>query len=235
MLFAVCDDDSKITDYIKNKLDYITDVKIETILFHSLSEMTGSICKNKIPDAIFMDICVGKENGIDALKNLSHQIFNTPVIFITGYPEFCQDIFIDFKPWGLLTKPIDDHKLLYYINKLVYSYRNENSSVTITSNGRKSKIMCNDIFFLESHERKVIYNTTKGNFEEYIKLDKAIEKLKTDFLKCHKSFAVNLKYVKDFSKLKILLSNGEEIPISRSQYENVRKTIFEYNAKKIGL
>lgn len=236
MLIAVCDDDKNITNYIKIKLDSITNIKIETKLFHSLSEMNNFISTNKIPDAIFMDICVGNQNGIDALKELHHEIFNVPVVFITGYHEFCQDIFIGFTPMGLLTKPIDDEKLLYYINKMVHIFYNKkNIPITVSANGQKFTINHNDILFIESRERKVIYNTINGKFEEYLKLDKAIEKLKTGFLRCHKSFAVNLQHIKDFTKNKILLLTGEEIPISRSHYENVKKTILEYNAEKMGL
>lgn len=235
MLFAVCDDDNNITGYIKNKLDSIKDVKTETVVYNSVSELTDAILDNNTPDAIFMDICVGKYNGIDELKKIKHKLINTPVIFITGYPEFCQDIFIDFKPWGLLTKPIDDEKFMYYVNKIIYSQHNKDFEINITSNGRKTKILCKDILFIESRERKVIYNTTNGLFEEYIKLDKAMQKLSNNFLRIHKSYAVNLKYIKDFSKSRILLITGSELPISRSHCDDVKKTIFEYKSQILGI
>ena len=47
-----------------------------------------------------------------------------------------------------------------------------------------------------------------------IKLDdNAMNKIDNSFLRCHKSYAVNLKYISDFSKCKISLTNGNYIPV----------------------
>ena len=45
-----------------------------------------------------MDIVLGDNNGIDELRKLSKYLRGVPVIFVTGYTEYCQDIFIDFSP-----------------------------------------------------------------------------------------------------------------------------------------
>lgn len=136
----------------------------------------------------------------------------------------------------MLTKPIDKQKLFFYIDK-INSYYNTNKQLTvkISTYGQTISIDKNNIIFLESHERKVMYHTNSQKYEEYIKLDNAMNKLDNSFLRCHKSYAVNLKYVSDFSKSNILLINNKSIPVSRSHYDNVKKLIYEYNASKIGL
>ena len=75
----------------------------------------------------------------------------------------------------------------------------------------------------------------KKIFEEYIKLDEVSEKLKTGFIRCHKSYLVNLDYVKDVTDSDIVLKSGELIPISRSCKDAVKNDYFEYNAARIGL
>lgn len=235
MLFAICDDDNNVACYIKNKISKICPASTEIVIFNSASELTDYVINKRAPNAIFMDICLDNENGIDAIKKRGNHIIDIPVIFITGYTEYCQDIFIDFKPWGLLVKPIDNDKLEYYINKLYDIYGNRPSSIFINVNGQQSKILTNDILFIESDKRKVIYHTTNGKFEEYTKLDSAVEKLGAGFLRCHKSFAVNLKYVTNFEKSKIILSTKREIPVSRSYCQSVKTAIFEYKALQIGV
>ena len=107
---AVCDDDRTITDYIKLLIDTEFGTNIQTKIYNSVDDLESSILKNEIPDAIIMDICIKNENGLEMLKRVRKHIPTTPVIFITGYLEYCQDIFIDFNPWGLITKPIDKNK-----------------------------------------------------------------------------------------------------------------------------
>ncbi len=123
MVIAVCDDDKKITDYIGSVINKKFGNQILIKSYNFLNDLETSIFKNEIPDAIIMDICVKKDNGIEMLRKIREQILTVPVIFITGYTEYCQDIFIDFNPWGLLTKPIDKDKLFYYIDKIINYYK----------------------------------------------------------------------------------------------------------------
>lgn len=60
-------------------------------------------------------------------------------------------------------------------------------------------------------------------------------KLDNSFLRCHKSYAVNLKYAVDLLKYKIVMSDGTKVPVSRNYYDNVKKMIFKHKASKIGL
>lgn len=236
MIIAICDDDKKITDYIESSINSEFGKQIHTKSFNVLKDLENAILKNEIPDTIIMDICVKEENGIDTLRKIRKYIPNIPVIFITGYTEYCQDIFIDFNPWGLLTKPIDNKVLFYYINKIINQFNlGKPSLIKISVQGQNISIDKSKIIYLESRERKVTYHTVTDNYEEYIKLDVAMNKLDNSFLRCHKSYTVNLKYAAKLSKSKIILTNGESIPVSRSHCENAKKRFFDYKALKMGL
>ena len=151
MLVAVCDDDRTITDYIKLLIDTEFRDIIQTKIYDSASDLESSILKNEIPDAIIIDICIKNENGLEMLKRVREHIPTTPVIFITGYLEYCSDIFIDFNPWGLITKPIDKNKLFYHINKILkYLTLNKPLSIKISVNRQniiidKSKILYSSV------------------------------------------------------------------------------------------
>lgn len=236
MLVAVCDYDRTITDYIKLLIDTEFRDIIQTKIYDSASDLESSILKNEIPDAIIIDICIKNENGLEMLKRVREHIPTTPVIFITGYLEYCSDIFIDFNPWGLITKPIDKNKLCYHINKILKYYNfNKPLSIKISVNRQNIIIDKSKILYLESHERKVTYYTAADKYEEYIKLDNAMIKLDNSFLRCHKSYAVNLTYAVDLLKYKIVMSDGTKVPVSRNYYDNVKKMIFKHKASKIGL
>ena len=64
--------------------------------------------------------------------------------------------------------------------------------------------------------------------EEYVfyaGLEDVQRQLGEEFLRCHKSFLVNLEKVVRFSKEQIVLEDGTNIPISRSYAKNVRQRL----------
>lgn len=236
MLFFICDDNSDINSFIRDKIYERYGKAVDTVLFTDANVLTEYITNEKTPDAIIMDICVANVNGITSLKGIKNKIKNTPVIFITGYMEYCQDIFFDFNPWGLLTKPIDEEKLYYHIDNLVAQYKRKHLKINITFAGERISANLSDIVYVESRGRKTIYHFSDNKIlQEYIKLDDAFEKLKTGFLRCHKSYSVNIEYIKNISDTEIILQTGDSVPISRSYKDKARRAYFEYSAAEIGL
>ena len=48
------------------------------------------------------------------------------------------------------------------------------------------------------------------------------------FVKCHRSYIVNVKHINSITKNKVFLSNGMKIPISRSKYKEVSDAFINY-------
>ena len=48
------------------------------------------------------------------------------------------------------------------------------------------------------------------------------------FLHCHKSYAVNMNYVRNMDKKRVILLSGKEIPISRARYNESRERYLVY-------
>ena len=233
MLFLICDDKKQITDYIETAINNKYHNQVKTITFTSASEAVKYITNVKIPDAVIIDICVGEENGIAAIKNISDIIKKTPVIFITGYYEYCQDIFLNFKPFALITKPIDENKILYHIDKIIRRKLEENKAIDIIFNRCIVSVNTDEITYIESMDRKTIYHLENRQYEEYIKLDAALSKLSRRFIKSHKSYAVNVDYIKSIQGSTITIRQGITIPISRKFKDSFRKSYFAIKSEMI--
>ena len=230
MLMTICDDDRFITEYIKN----ITQThfpQIDVVTFQSARKMTEYIVKENIPDIIISDICVGEEDSIDELKQISDRIRHTRLIFFTGFFLRCQDIFLSFNPYGLLTKPLEEKKILYYLNKIVEEEK-KSDIFYIFFRGNRFRLSYHQVMYVESSGRKVIYYTKEAHFEEYIKLDQAIQKTKGYLFRCHKSYAVNPRYIYDVGLKECVLKNGTTIPVSRNHHKETKVRYMEYLAQK---
>lgn len=234
MYIYICDDEKIICDNLKNIISkQYKDIEIKT--FQNVVDMKNALSENsEKPFLIFMDICLETDNGIDFAKSMKGTTSEIPIVFITGFTEYCQDIFLEYRPFGLLTKPISEEKLFYYINNAIKKNNYKNLSIDITHSKNIVKVKNCDIQYIESNKRKVIYFTKEKEYEEYIKLDEALEKLITGFLRCHKSFAVNLSYISAFDKENIITKAGKKIPVSRSYRDIVEKTYLDYISDRIG-
>ena len=51
------------------------------------------------------------------------------------------------------------------------------------------------------------------------------------FVSSHRSYIVNLRYVRSIGKVQITLDNGDNIPISRRLYNEVNKEFIDFYMK----
>ena len=49
-----------------------------------------------------------------------------------------------------------------------------------------------------------------------------------EFVRCHRSYIVGVKYIKSVSKTDITLDSGAKIPLSRSHYQTVNQAFIRY-------
>ena len=235
MVFAVCDDNIETQEILKNALQKRYSEACECVCFNESEELKLYIENKRLPDCIIMDICIGDKNGISELRKIRQRLSNLPVIFITGYPEYCQDIFIDFTPFGLLTKPVALDKLYYYADRISAGAAQRDIIISVTLGRGQHILNSGDIMYIESERRKIIYHTKSGIFEEYSKMDDALDKLKIGFIRCHKSFAVNYKHIKTFSKDKIIMYDKTVIPVSRMYGESAKSRFYTLKSKSLGM
>ncbi len=101
----------------------------------------------------------------------------------------------------------------------------ENSSVNTISplcvieNGMQICLDPEDIVYLEGNGKYCIIRTVNETYNSAKTLSEALGCLPEDrFCRTHKSFAVNIDYIKTFDKSVITFSNGEKALISKTFY-----------------
>ena len=120
--------------------------------------------------------------------------------------------------------------------KNVMDNATENSKNNIVSKGKilirhRGKICLipiNEILYLESQLHKINIVLENKQYQCTGRLEYFLERLGKNFLKCHKSYIVNMDYILEFCKKEITLSSGEKIPVSKSCYPNAKYKLYEY-------
>ena len=223
----ICDDEENILKKLENKIQELQPKQWEIETVRTL-KMLENMLETDIPDLIFLDILLDDGNGIDLACKIQKEHPYIPIIFITGYTEFAQEIF-RIKPIYMLTKPFGDERIKDALNRAHdFIEKCHSKYIKIVSNGNIYNIDCKNICFVESNKRKVVIHTIDGKYEIYMSMKEFKTLLTDNFFSCHKSYVVNMNYIQKISKTEIVLSTGDCVPISRSNYKSVKENFMRH-------
>lgn len=97
-------------------------------------------------------------------------------------------------------------------------FAKERQYISILANREIVRIRIRDIIFAETLDKKVIIHTGEGDFSSYISMDSLEKHLRIshrEFLRCHRSFIVNLNYVDSLKGNDFLMKNGKTVFIKK--------------------
>lgn len=230
MNIAVCDDDaldrSRIAElaYFYGK-EAMVNFKIDT--FENGEDLLSAFKKSAYV-IVFLDIFLGKSSGVEIGYKIRELSQDCIIIFTTVSPDYMAEGF-DIGAAHYLIKPINYEGVQKALNRCKWLFERDEKYFKIMINRRNRYIRLNDVLYFESLDDVVLIhtvhkilkaNTTLGNIEKSIGGE--------PFLKCHKSYIVNMNYIKNILKTDFELENGEKIPIRKNGRKGVIEKFDEY-------
>lgn len=226
----ICDDDARIAEYISFLLKSYQGCAFNVQNFLGEDDLLFYLHGEHriIPELIFMDINLTSCNGINLAAKILKDFPTIKVIFITAEVRYCQDIFAA-KPVAFLLKPIDSTRFNNALQLAIQQIESEQANI-IMVNTQKTifKLYLSKIVYIESRLRKVIYHTDEREYEVYAHLSDVEQRLSKNFVRCHKSYIVNLDFATSLEGVFIVLHNGEKISVSNSKIRAVKQRFTEY-------
>ena len=225
---AICDDNITTTGELETMLQEIARkhfIQSETEVFWDGKKLAESVERGACFDIIFLDIEMGKEDGITVARRIMEWDKNILIIYVTSHESYMQESFA-VRPFRFLVKPVGESKLEKCFLEAYEEVSGNDSYFRYSYQRMNHKIPIRDILYFESNRRKISIVTQKGDFELYGKLNEIEESLKISkaaFLRVHQSYLVNYKYVEGLGYDFVVMDNGKRISIS----EDRRKRISE--------
>jgi len=232
---AICDDEIlDCCNAAKEIKDILENMGISHTIrqFHSGKELLKAV---ESFDMIFLDIMMSDMDGMKTAQLLRQKAFHKILVFVSSSREYVMDAF-DVEAFYYLTKPIDKGKLIHIIKRAARKLEhNPEESIIINKERRYQKILLRDILYFEIRGRVVSVHSTSGMFDYYEQIGALEEKLHgKGFVRCHKSFLVNLRHVDTYSREEITLTGGERVVIAKRRYETFCKEILDYMKRNGG-
>lgn len=225
---AICDDDIALTGKLETILLRIARVnllQIDTEIFWDGLKLAKIIENGLRFDIIFLDIEMGRTDGISIARRIRESDKNVLIIYVTSHESYMQESF-EVRPFRFLIKPVEQERISICFRAACEEISSGEHYFRYSYQRVNHKVLLRDILYFESNKRKINIITNKGECELYGKLnevEKILQTSKAVFLRVHQSFLVNYKYIHGLGYDFVIMENGKQISIS----ENRRKKISE--------
>ena len=179
-------------------------------------------------DIVFLDISMGELDGMQTAKKMRKRGFLGCIIFLTSYTERVYEAF-EVKAFRYLLKPINYRMLEEVLDLLSHEIaKAEKEYIIITTKQKMVRVAYEDVLYIESIGKNIEIHTLDKNYIMREKVSE-FERILIDkgFFRVHKSFLVNLEYIKEIVNDRVVLENGEVIYVSRLRMKQLKETFIE--------
>lgn len=230
---AICDDvkmwHHEIVDSCKN---FFIGKKVDLNFYSYYSGEEIVRERSRQIDVLFLDIEMGKFSGLDAMARIENMVNIKTIVFVTSHPEAARYAF-GFKTVGFITKPINVDELQTKLRG-IYAKIMPEEIISFSDKSGTFHFRKSDIIYMEADSSYCNIHSEQGISIVSHTLRKCEEALNgMPFLRVHKSFVVNLDYVKNMNAAEIKLINDEKIPIGRSHKDYVSKIYRQYLVREL--
>lgn len=228
MRIVICDDDRDSRENLQKLCKKYLDEKETTIDVFESGDMLFADKLSTI-DIAFLDIEMPGENGICVASKIHQANPKCLIIFVTSYNEYITEAMRNYA-FQFLTKPVKEKDLMIELKRAKDEFSRRISRIVILCNGVERVLEVSKILYVESDNKHVRFVLYGGEVcSTRAKLNTFYEFLfGKNFVAPHKSYMVNMFYVKEFDSQSVTLDNGQTLPLSRSKSEEFKTCFNRY-------
>lgn len=180
-----------------------------------------------IVDLIYMDIKMPGTDGISAAAKLRANGYNGEIIFLTKQSEKAIQGY-DVQAFHFIVKKSSDVNEFerIFLNAVDLVQNKISEYITFQGIGESRNIAIKDISYFSIYKRIITVHYGRESFEFYSSMERVeATMMEYGFLRVHRSYLVNVDYIRDFTAESITLMDGTEITLSRRNSRQIREAI----------
>ena len=228
MKIAICDDRQVFIDRLKG---LITDKSAEVYAFCSGDELLGSDIDF---DIVLLDIEMPGTDGMGVAAELYRRNKRTLLLFITSHSEYSAKGY-EVRAFRYVLKSEPDDFIKRNINDAINEYRSRDFYITVCYKGEYARVLSERIIYIEALGHTITVHTADKDYKGQNKFQDMCSILEEHgFVQCHKSYAVNMRYIESIEKNSCVnTTNGERLPIGRKYSANTISAYLEFADRRI--
>ncbi|MBQ7147916.1 MAG: response regulator transcription factor [Pseudobutyrivibrio sp.] len=236
---AICEDERDIASYIEKTLasEFAKhNIQVEFDIFYNGNKLLEMIDEHYHFDLVFMDIEMPEIDGISICRKIRQTNEDSLVVFISNKDELVFSTF-EVQPFRFVRKSHYDSLLPELVNALDTELARRNPSNIQIVEPRSKDIFSfdvNKIQYVEAQGKNCLIHSVGNITEIKISLSEIEELLKDyEFIKPHRSYLVNYKFITSIKKNNLELTTSELIPISRNRVEDVKHEFIMFTNRSL--
>ena len=214
---AICDDEPLM---VRGLTSHLTSYMEEhSITAYSVSSFSGGCALLERVgsfDVIFLDIQMEQPNGMETARLLRQRGDHSLLVFVTVLKELVFDAF-QVEAYDYLLKPLNIVHFKRTMDRAIRALEQRRAKDIVIQRGTGCEVvLLSDVVYCEVLGRKIYLHKQDGTvIDVYDRLEALERRVDGHFFKCHRSYLVNLDYVRGCQDGQVMLSQGERIPVSR--------------------
>lgn len=228
--FAVCDDEPFMAEEISQYLTrYMEEKNMVSYCVNSFSNGRLLLESDCDFDLIFLDIQMEQPDGMETAKMLRRRKNRSLLVFVTVMKECVFDAF-QVHAYDYLVKPLDYQRFRKTMDRALKDLRQEAAGhLVIRKNNSCQVIPLSQIMYCEVLGRKIYIHQTDGKVIDYYdRLEDFQRRVDGRFFRCHRSYLVNLDYIRGCAAGLATLSCGSEVPVSRLRERELTEALLRH-------
>ena len=231
---VICENDKNDQEFVGSKVvDILDDLNIEYEIkvYNSGDDLLEGY--DKYTDIILLDIQMDGLDGMETARKIREFDDNVEIIFITSFVEYALEGY-EVNAYRYLLKPVKDEDFRTSLINCLNDRNFVKRSIVIKEGNTRIKISLKDIMYIEVQGNDITVHTLKDTYRTKGTMSSFETEINSDmFVRCHKSYLVNLEYIKSIKRYTSILVNDEEVPLSRNKYKEIKDKFFDLIEDKL--
>lgn len=182
-------------------------------------------------DVLLLDIDLGRGrmNGMELARQIRTRDLRLEILFITGFSQYMAEGY-DVRAIHFLVKPVEQKRLWEILDRASGRDKPE-ESIVLEGKEQTLCLALSDLLYAEAFSHTTVIASKDGHQIELAQDLKELEQKlpEKQFVRCHRSYLVNLRQIERITKQEVFLTNGRVLPVSRRREKELLAAFLAYH------
>lgn len=232
---GICDDRQTDIDIVRTLVARFSDSypehPLDICAYASAYDLLDEVERTGGCDIYLLDILMPQMSGIELAHSLRKRKERAQILFLTSSREYGIEA-IGVKAAGYLLKPIQEAPFNEAMHDCIRELKPDHyPSLLVKTKQGLVRVQLAELISIESFNHICELTLSNGTkLKASARLSDLYEQLQENagFIFPHRTYIVNMEYIRGISGTEILMTDGRRLPISRKSYIDIKTAYLDY-------
>ena len=229
----ICDDKEEDAGSLRLFIErYFNEIncRSDITVYKNGDDLLEDFAADKLKDVkiAFLDVYMPGTDGIGTARKIRETDKDMVIVFTTVSKDHGIDGFSVYALQYLL-KPVSYPEIKDVLDKCTEKFADALRYVEVLSDRLTVRVYLKDVMYIESFDTVLYIHTVTDTIKTFLPFAKLeIQLENSTLLRTHRSFIVNMRFIKNVTANDFVLKDGTHIPIRRSDKLAVKQAYMDY-------